>query len=64
LYTGISSGNKLAIGGTLTKLTRGLKPYFIKPAWKKRQMSFLKKGAKNPLQKRVREIVHLLGPHY
>jgi hypothetical protein len=64
LYTGISSGKELAIADTRTKVTKHLKPHFIKPAWKKHQMSFLKKGAKNAPQKRVREIDHFSCPHY
>jgi hypothetical protein len=52
VYIGVSGGHKLAIGGTLIRLQTLLKGDFIKPAWKKRQMSFLKKGAKIHLKNR------------
>ena len=63
VYTGISSGNKLAIGGTLTKVTKHLKGDFIKRAWKKQQMSFLKKGAKIHLKNECVRIDCLSCPH-
>jgi hypothetical protein len=40
LYTGISSGKELAIADTRTKVTKHLKPHFIKPAWEKQQTHY------------------------
>jgi hypothetical protein len=46
LYIGVSGGHQRPVAGTLARTKTGLKCDFIKPAWKKHQMSFLKKGAK------------------
>jgi hypothetical protein len=51
------------VAGTLIRLQTLLKCDFIKPAWKKHQMSFLKKGAKMDLENECTKIGRLLGPH-
>jgi hypothetical protein len=63
-YIGVSGGHQRPVAGTLTRLTKHLKHHFIRPALEKQQTAFWKKGAKNPLQKRVREIDRFLCPHY
>jgi hypothetical protein len=63
LYISVSSSHKLAIGGTLTKLTKHLKLISVRPALEKQQMSFLKKGAKMDLENECTKIGRFLCPH-
>jgi len=40
LYIGVSGGHQRPVAGTLTRLTKHLKPNFIKPAWEKQQTHY------------------------
>ncbi len=61
LYIGVSGGHQRPVAGTLARTKTGLKCDFIKPACKKHQMSFLKKGAKIHL-KNERKIIRQTPP--
>jgi hypothetical protein len=52
LYTGISSGNELAIAHTLTRAKKHRKVQNRRARLKKRRIAFLKKGAKIHLKNR------------